>query len=420
MMKDKMKDLMKKVTSSSAPSFKGPSHVLGSAPASSSRPSNPNPNPKPPPKQQQPPRPPGPSDCSSSARRPDANSNGATVSCPNCGDAFASEHAVSEHLDGCLAAAGGARARAAAYLAADPPPPAAAVEVAKRLLGNLLREPGNDKFRRVRLANPRIKDAVADREGGLDLLEAAGFAVGDEGGELFAVMDEAPSDARLGGIRRAVLLLERSHPSAPVQTPVEAASSKESGRSGVDEQKEVQKIVDRQIRVFFNVPGSSVAETDAPDSFYKLSSEEVSKEARMRRERLEQSRLLIPKSYKEKQALAARQKYKQAVIRVQFPDGVILQGVFLPSEATGSLYEFVASALKQPSLEFDLICPGFPRSRVLPHSPNVGERARTLQDEDLVPSALLKFKPNETDSIVFTGLLDNLLEASEPFTAASS
>lgn len=94
-----------------------------------------------------------------------------------------------------------------------------------------------------------------------------------------------------------------------------------------------------QIRVFFSVPGSSVADNDVPDSFYNLSGEEIRNEARMRRERLEQSRLLIPKSYKEKQALAARQKYKQAVIRVQFPDRVILQGVFLPGEATGSLYE---------------------------------------------------------------------------------
>uniref|UniRef100_A0ACD5XS78 Uncharacterized protein n=1 Tax=Avena sativa TaxID=4498 RepID=A0ACD5XS78_AVESA len=426
MMKDKMKDLMKKVTSSSAPSFKGPSHVLGSGPspsasASSSRPSNPNPNPRPAPKQQ-PSRPAGPSDFTpftplvSSSRRPDAI-GGDTVACPNCGDAFSSENAVSEHLDGCLAAAGGARSRAAAYLAGNPP--AAAVEVVKKLLGNLLNEPGNDKYRRVRLGNPRIKEAVADREGGLELFEAVGFTIGDENGELFAVMDTTPDDARLGGIRQAVLLLERSHPSAPLQTPVEAAS-KESCRSGVDEEKEVNKIVDRQIRVFFNVPGSSVAETDAPDSFYQLSNAEVSKEAKMRRERLEQSRLLIPKSYKEKQALAARQKYKQAVIRVQFPDGVTLQGVFLPAEATGSLYEFVASALKQPGLEFDLICPALPRSRVLPHSPNVGERARTLQDEGLVPSALLKFRPNETDSVVFTGLLDNLLEASEPFTAASS
>ncbi|PAN12320.1 hypothetical protein PAHAL_2G259200 [Panicum hallii] len=438
MMKDKMKDFMKKVTSSGTPSsFKGTSHVLGSgsgsgpSPSSShptSRPTNPTPNPRPAPKQPSPPPPPAPADftpftplissSSSSSRRPDAKGAAAapTVACPSCGDAFRSELAVSEHLDGCLASAGGARARAAAYLAADPPPPAAAVEVLKRLLGNLLREPGSDKFRRVRLGNPRIKEAVADREGGLELLEAVGFRVGEEGGELFAVMDEVPGDARLSGIRRAVLLLERAHPSAsPAQVETD---SKESRNNGVDGQQEASKTIDRQIRVFFSVPGSSVADSDVPDSFYNLSGEEIRNEARMRRERLEQSRLLIPKSYKEKQALAARQKYKQAVIRVQFPDRVILQGVFLPGEATGSLYEFVASALKQPGLEFELICPAVPKPRVVPHFPKLGERARTLQEEDLVPSALLKFKPKETDSVVFTGLLDELLQASEPLPAA--
>jgi hypothetical protein len=50
-------------------------------------------------------------------------------------------------------------------------------------------------------------------------------------------------------------------------------------------------IIASQIRVFFNVLGSFVAGTDTSDFFYKLSSEEVSKEARMRRERLEQSRI---------------------------------------------------------------------------------------------------------------------------------
>ncbi|WVZ64901.1 hypothetical protein U9M48_014351 [Paspalum notatum var. saurae] len=425
MMKDKMKGLMKKVTSSgTASSFKGTSHVLGSGPSPSSHPasrvSNPIPNPRP-----SPPPPPASATeftqsapaISSSSRRPDANGTAAAgaVACPSCGDAFRSELAVSEHLDGCLASAGGARARAAAFLAADPPPPAAAVEVVKRLLGNLLREPGNEKFRRVRLGNPRIKEAVADREGGLDLLEAVGFRVGDEGGELFAVMDEVPGDARLSGIRRAVLLLERAHPSAPPAKVEDEA--KESGSSVVDGQEEV-KTIDRQVRVFFSVTGSSVTTNDVPDSFYNRSGEEIRNEAKMRRERLEQSRLLIPKSYKEKQALAVRQKYKQAVIRVQFPDRVILQGVFLPGEATGSLYEFVASALKQPGLEFELICPAVPKPRVVPHSPKPGERARTLQEEDLVPSALLKFKPKETDSIVFTGLLDELLQASEPLPAA--
>ena len=92
-----------------------------------------------------------------------------------------------------------------------------------------------------------------------------------------------------------------------------------------------------------------MGQNDVPDSFYKLSGGEIRNEAKMRREWLEQSRLLIPKSYKEKQALAARQKYKQAVIRVQFLDRMILQGVFLPGEATSSLYEV-------PCLFLPIIC----------------------------------------------------------------
>ncbi|XP_015696511.2 plant UBX domain-containing protein 2 [Oryza brachyantha] len=439
MMKEKMKDLMKKVTSgsSSASSFKGTAHVLGSGPSpssssSSSRPSNPSPSRPAPPR-------PGPRReaagtarpssgfapysplISTSSRRTDPPAAGAgegedaAVACPSCAEAFPSEVALSDHLDGCLAAAGGARRRAAAYLAGEPP--AAAVEVVKRLLGNLLADAGNDKYRRIRLGNPRIKEAVADREGGLDLLEAVGFRVVDEGGELFALMDEVPGDARLGGIRQAVLLLEKAHPSTPQQPQADA---KESCPNGVSEQHEIKKPVDRQIRVFFSVSESSAAENDLPDSFYSLSNEEIRSEAKMRRERLEQSRLLIPKSYKEKQALAARQKYKQALIRIQFPDGVILQGMFLPAEPISSLYEFTASALKQPSLEFDLICPAGPKTRIISPFPKPGERARTLLEEDLVPSARLTFKPKETDSVPFTGLLDELLVASEPFTSASS
>lgn len=54
------------------------------------------------------------------------------------------------------------------------------------------------------------------------------------------------------------------------------------------------------------------------------------------------------------------------------------------------------------------------KRRVIPHSPEPGQRAMTLDDEDLVPSALIKFRPIETDSAVFTGLRNELLEISEP------
>uniref|UniRef100_A0A0D3FLJ9 PUB domain-containing protein n=1 Tax=Oryza barthii TaxID=65489 RepID=A0A0D3FLJ9_9ORYZ len=228
-----------------------------------------------------------------------------------------------------------------------------------RLLGNLLSDPRNDKHRKVRLGNPRIKEAVADRECGVDLLEAVGFRVADKGGELFAVMDEVPGDARLGWIRQAVLLLQRARPSTP---PPKQADAKGTRPDGVGEQQGVKRPVDHQIRVFFSVAASSVAENDLPDYFYSLSNEEIRNEAKMRRGRLEQSWLLIPKSYKEKVC--------------SFPQSPL----------------FAASALKQPSLEFDLICPAGPRTRVTPF-PQPGERAHTLLDEDLVPSARLTFKP---------------------------
>ncbi|XP_020269823.1 plant UBX domain-containing protein 2-like [Asparagus officinalis] len=173
-----------------------------------------------------------------------------------------------------------------------------------------------------------------------------------------------------------------------------------------------------QVRVFFSVPEIVAAKIDLPDSFYNLSAEEIKREAELRKKKIAESQLLIPKSFKEKQALAARKKYKRAVIRIQFPDGVVLQGIFLPSEPTTALYEFVSSSLKEPCLEFELLSPAVAKVRVIPRFTTVGDRRPpTLEEERLVPSSLVKFKPIETDSLVFTGLTDELLEASEPLTS---
>lgn len=63
------------------------------------------------------------------------------------------------------------------------------------------------------------------------------------------------------------------------------------------------------------------------------------REAELRRKKIEESQLLIPKSLKEKQAKAAKRRYTRTIIRIQFPDGVVLQGVFAPWEPTTALYE---------------------------------------------------------------------------------
>ncbi|TYK28748.1 plant UBX domain-containing protein 2 [Cucumis melo var. makuwa] len=66
-------------------------------------------------------------------------------------------------------------------------------------------------------------------------------------------------------------------------------------------------------RVFFVVPENIAANIELPDSFYTLSIEEVKREAIMRKKKIAESQLLVLKSYKEKQAKAARRKYTRTV-----------------------------------------------------------------------------------------------------------
>nr|CAD1826530.1 unnamed protein product [Ananas comosus var. bracteatus] len=346
--------------------------VLGSAATPSPSPPPPPPPTLAPPPARPIPKPPNPSPShgfnpfdpfiSSSASRRPANgaSSLAPFECPVCARPFPSEADVSAHVDSCLTQeppSSPVAARVAAFLSAAPPPPRA-----------------------------RRRD------------------LGDDG---------VPAEEQVAVIREALSLLDRGRNSE------ESSKSQATSDVAAERSTEPRKI-DRRVRVFFSLPESVPADSELPDSFYNLSVGEVKREADMRKKRQEESRLLIPKSYKEKQALAARKKFKRTVVRIQFPDGVILQGVFLPWEPTSVLYEFVSSSLKEPSLEFELLRPAIPKLRAIPRFPRPGEKAPTLEDEDLVPSALLKFRPAETQSVVFTGLTNELLEASEPLTAATS
>ncbi|WOG89029.1 hypothetical protein DCAR_0208265 [Daucus carota subsp. sativus] len=340
--------------------------------------------------------------------------------CPVCGGGFTSEEEVSVHIESCLSnveadnlpdeakveSRSELETRVGAYMSGNPNE--GAVEIVRKLLSNIVKEPENVKFRKIRMGNLKIKEAIADVVGGVELLEFLGFELQEEGGEMWAIMG-APSGDTIAAVKNAIALLspqivEESKSNIPVKAvePVEL------------------KQVDRQTRVFFSVSENIAAKIVLPDSFYKLTAEEIKREADMKRKKIAESQLLVPKSYKEKQVKAARKRYTKAVIRIQFPDGVVLQGVFSPREPTTALYQFVSSALKEPSLEFELLDPVLVKRRVIPHFPPAGKKAITLEEEDLVPAALIKFRPIETDSIVFTGLCNELLEIMEPLIPDSA
>ncbi|KAI3516628.1 hypothetical protein L1887_15551 [Cichorium endivia] len=458
-MKDKMKGFMKKFnnslsssSSSSSGKFKGQGRVLGSSsPSIPPGPVNPNPNrPTPNIQEPKPAPPPRPSSSTSniSPKKPTnseqptkstdgfdpfdslittgkRNKNGYELKvfeCPVCSRAFGSEEEVSDHVESCLSnnesqpqsttnnlhekdeTRSELEACVGTYLSGKPSE--ASIEIVLKLLKNIVREPENVKFRKIRLGNPKIKEAIADVPGGLDLLERVGFELKEESEEMWAVM-EATSNEKINLIKETVYLLEPQK--------IETLPSTTAQNKAVEQ--EVVKTVERQIRVFFSVSESVAAKIELPDSFYKLSIEEVKKEAEMRRKKLAESQLLVPKSFKEKQAKAARKRHEKTVIRIQFPDGVVLQAFFSPREPTTALYEFVSASLKDPSLEFELLHPVLIKRRVIP---NFGEKIITLEEEDLVPSALIKFRPKETDSVVFTGLCNELLEIMEPLVSESA
>ncbi|XP_078444437.1 plant UBX domain-containing protein 2 [Wolffia australiana] len=278
-------------------------------------------------------------------------------------------------------------------------PPKDSIDVVLRLIKNVVREPDNDKFRKIRMGNPKIKQAVGEVNGATEVLESVGFRIEDDGGEIWAKM-EVPEDRQIVLIKEAVNLLERWTMADSTPTPP---------LTDLDKQPAEEKM-DRQVKVFFSVPESEAAKIELPDSFYSLSTMEIRREAEQRRKKIEESQLLVPRSFREKQMKASQKKYSATCIRIQFPDGVVLQGLFRPRETTTALYEFVGSSLKQPELEFELMRPALPRIRAIPRLSGSKGRPPTLEQEELVPSALIKFQPRETDSILFCGLANHLLE----------
>lgn len=77
-----------------------------------------------------------------------------------------------------------------------------------KLLKNVVREPGNEKFQKIRMGNPRIKEAIGDVIGGVELLECVGFRIQEEDGEKWATMG-VPTQERIAVIQEAVCLMEK-------------------------------------------------------------------------------------------------------------------------------------------------------------------------------------------------------------------
>ncbi|MCO5550776.1 hypothetical protein L7F22_004267 [Adiantum nelumboides] len=262
--------------------------------------------------------------------------------CPICGSWWKSETEVNAHIDECLSQStctsldnksemdtklgdtNQTKVMLGVFLSGAPS--SETIDVFLRILRNIQRSPELEKFRKIRLSNPKIQDTVGMALGGVELLEALGFTFQTEGEEIWAVMDP-PSMDEIDVLQEVIVQLEKCG----------SGSFKEDVSS--KEKAPMRREVDRHVRVFYASPENIAAKMEVPDSFFQLSASELRQEAAARRKKLEDSQLLISKVSRDRMAAANKRKYKAAIIRIQFPDGVVLQGMFLPWEPTTAIYE---------------------------------------------------------------------------------
>lgn len=114
--------------------------------------------------------------------------------------------------------------------------------------------------------------------------------------------------------------------------------------------------LDRNLKVF--EPSSSGNRIEVPESFYSVTSSELKREQTNRSDEIEKSKQLRTKAMREADngtnKLGNRVNYKHTVLRIRFPDGVLLQGTFSSSESINDVKNFVRENLMLDWLPFSI------------------------------------------------------------------
>ncbi|XP_050668603.1 UBX domain-containing protein 6 [Leptidea sinapis] len=244
------------------------------------------------------------------------------------------------------------------------------IETLCKYLENIVTHPDEEKYQKIRMSNRAFNDRVLPIEGALDFLLASGFA------------QTKLSNAE--GVEEDYLVFNKDNVASieDLTTLIDALRTAEP----------IQLELDRNLQVL--LPSQAASKVQLPPSFYALSPEEIKREHQLRAEAIERSQMLRTKAMREKDELREMRKYKFAIVRVRFPDGILLQGTFSVYERYIEIEEFVRENLEL-DLPFTLITPTGQKL-------SLEEDANSnLIDLKLVPTSVLNFAwhPSVLDEI---------------------
>lgn len=235
------------------------------------------------------------------------------------------------------------------------------VDTLCKYLENIVNNPTEEKYQRIRMSNRVFGEKVLPMEGALELLLGAGFIEQnltiDDKEEKYLVF----SQDRVENLDTLRALCDALRSAEPI--PLE---------------------LDRNLQVLS--PSQAAKRTELPPSFYALTPDEIKREQQLRLDAVEKSMQLRTKVMREKDELREIKKYKFALIRIRFPDGIFLQGTFAIFEKLVNIYEFVRDNLEYEDMPFIL-------SNATGQKLNDEEEMeKTLVDLRLVPASILTFQ----------------------------
>lgn len=110
--------------------------------------------------------------------------------------------------------------------------------------------------------------------------------------------------------------------------------------------------------VFSLETSQAVPSEDLPDEFFDLTindAKKLLKDIKRTRFEMENGKLLtsnLRNLEESKKQLRALNRYKRAIIRVQFPDRTVLQGTFIPTDTVGTVMHFISEYLEDRNIDF--------------------------------------------------------------------
>ena len=231
-----------------------------------------------------------------------------------------------------------------------------------KYIDNLLNNPNEEKFRRIRVNNRAFKDKVSPIDGSEEFLQSCGFErkalpFEDHPNEIFLVISEESA-------------LDSEH--------------LEQMKSFLLSAEPIRPQLDRALHVYH--PSRTVPNFVVPEEFYNLTPAELKKEQQMRTDTVEKLEILRTKAMRERDEQRELRRYRYTLIRIRFPDGVLLEGTFKATEKLPALLQFVRETLLHDWLPYLL---------VTSIGQKLEEEESTFAELGLVPSAIVNFTLDE-------------------------